>query len=158
MSDLVKDLIEAASEVTGVSPAEILGRGREYAPAATRHAVWLVLREHGWELRRIGAAWARDHSTISHGTLQAERRARVDPDARFLLEEVRRVARRGTLPDGIENRVQVSMYAMDQEIAVAEALVEELASKLATLRALRAQAAAIMRDMAGPDTARRHVA
>lgn len=159
MSDLVTDLVEAAVQLAGVSAADILGRNRTPVVVEARWSVWLVLREHGWAVTRIAAAFGReDHTTVVYGTARADVRARANPDMRFLLEEIRRAARRRTLPDGVESRVQVSLYAMDQEIAVAEALVEELASKLATLRALRAQAASIMRDMAGTDPARRHIA
>lgn len=149
MSDLVTALVDASSALTGVSAAEILGRGRHIAPVAARHAVWLVLREQDWGLVQIGQAFGRDQATVWSGTQKAARQSRSNPDTRVLVEQLRRVARASS-GGGIEARVEISLHAMDQEIAVAQSLLDEIAGKLARLRAVRQQVAQQRSEFGAP--------
>lgn len=89
---LIRHLIEAASLVTEIHPATIIGPQRTRRVAYVRFAIMAVARECQKSLPQIAHELGRsDHTTVIHGLAQAKRLEREDPDfatlARFLRNE-----------------------------------------------------------------------
>ncbi|WP_158255348.1 helix-turn-helix domain-containing protein [Rhodoblastus acidophilus] len=92
--DLSRDkfdpILKMVSERTGVSVADILGKGRRAPIAAARQeAMWTVRTITNWSLSRIGGRFNRDHTTVLHAIRQVEARADQDADLRAFMDAVK---------------------------------------------------------------------
>lgn len=148
---IVDALAARAAAVLLIEPEALLTNYRGLAPAAGRAACWQALREAGWTVKEIGAAFNRHHSTVHTGALRSERLAASDPDHAYLVSELQRITREATRASGfatIEERTRAQVWALDQEIAAASALRDELNSRIGRVQRLRDQLAYVLSDIA----------
>lgn len=76
----MQDILDRASALFDVTPAQILSHSRSPRYCEARCAVAYAVRERGWSLQEIGRALdGRNHATIIYNIRQASRRARSDP-------------------------------------------------------------------------------
>lgn len=151
---IVDALVAKCAQVLTIEPAAVMATGREIAPAAARAACWQVLREGGWTLTEIAQAFNRTHGTVSTQERKSARRERVDADHAYLVTELRRIVRESTRPAYFESRqvrVRAQVWALDQELAAATALRDELVARITRVQRVRGQLAAIGADMAAED-------
>ena len=72
--ELAAKLVSAASKLSGVSCAGIIGDRRTRGLPAARWACWVAMRHHGCTFQEIGTIFMdRCHSTIMHGVTRANR-------------------------------------------------------------------------------------
>jgi hypothetical protein len=87
---LARELVQRASSAVGVAVADVFGRKRTERLVLARSAVWFVMnRYHGVTLTTIGAAFNRDHSTISHGVTRVARAVTVDEETSGIVSVIR---------------------------------------------------------------------
>lgn len=73
--DVAIRLIATVAQEHGVSPAELLGTSRHRHIITAKQAAMLAVRERmGLSYPVIGELFNRDHTTVLHGCLRAERR------------------------------------------------------------------------------------
>jgi chromosomal replication initiation ATPase DnaA len=89
-SPRVVAIIEAACEVTGVKPADMIGPRKARHLAYPRQLAMLACAERAnhVSLPQIGKAFNRDHTTILHGVSAARARVATMPDQRALYEAI----------------------------------------------------------------------
>lgn len=93
MKPTVRDIVRAASFVSGFTANEITGQ-RRFAPLVRiRQAVCLVAREQGYSYPQIARTMDRDHTTIMHGCDRAEAFAERDPAYVAKISAIRRLSR-----------------------------------------------------------------
>ncbi len=88
-------VVHRAGELWQLDPAVITGPGRTQDAAAARQACMAALRSAtSGSLAQIGAAiGGRDHTTVMHGILAAEARAREEPETALRLLDLLHAAR-----------------------------------------------------------------
>lgn len=64
---IVQDACAQAGQQHDVDASEIRGRSKYREVMAARRTAYRILADRGWSVSRIGRAFGRDHSTISHG-------------------------------------------------------------------------------------------
>lgn len=122
------DIIALVGRESGVSGAEIVGRGRSARVAEVRQVCYLLGREQGYSLPRISrAVGGRDHTTIMKGLEAVERRMAADPALAAMVAHVRvrvaaqsaPLARIGQLRGALVRRVQVARLDELERVALA---------------------------------------
>ncbi len=94
----IADILYHASQLSGVSVEQILGRSRKQQIVRTRHAVCMVAREQmgangpAYSFPTIGRAFGKDHSTIIHGCTMAAETVRRDPVYAEFVEALRQAS------------------------------------------------------------------
>jgi chromosomal replication initiation ATPase DnaA len=74
---LVRELVHAVAQTTGIPAQLIYGRNRETHVCHARQIVMLAAFERGMSLAAIGRALGRDHTTVAYGVAaEKARRAR----------------------------------------------------------------------------------
>lgn len=76
---LMRRVIDAAAQNSGIRAADILGPCREREIAHLRFAVWLALHTRGFGYAPIARRFGRDHSSIMHGVKRAREIAAGNP-------------------------------------------------------------------------------
>lgn len=151
---MVVRLVERTSELTRIPTLDLLASSRISNRAAlARSACWQVLHERGWTLRSIGEVFGRDHSTVSLMCSRSKRASYSNPTHSQMVTELRRVAALVERSDPLavfDQRVRVSLWALEHEIAEAEALRAQIDAKLARARFLRTNFAAYIERVADP--------
>ena len=110
-------IVGAAAAIVGcVSAEEINGRSRRANVHLARQAVAVVLKRQGWSYPEIGIALNRDHSTIYHNLVTAERLLTYDHTLARLVADLEAGV---TEPVSIFARIE----SMEQRIAFLEALL-----------------------------------
>ena len=72
---ILRQIVEAVADATGVSADAILGESRVRRIARARQIVMFVAHRQGLSLTEIGQFLRRDHTSVLHGVRQeAERR------------------------------------------------------------------------------------
>lgn len=84
----IQDIVRCVAEASGVPMECVMSTKRTARFAEARHIGFYVARQRGFGLSEIGRAMGRDHSTVTHGIQNIERRLRVSP--RFA-EEIQNV-------------------------------------------------------------------
>lgn len=74
-SEVLRSVVHAVAEATGISAREIYGRDRSAHVSRARQIVMLAANERGVSLSEIGRSLGRDHTTVAHG-VAAERARR----------------------------------------------------------------------------------
>jgi len=151
---IVEALVAKAAEVLAVDVSVVLERSHRHIPSRARAACYQALREVPWTYSQIGAAFDRDHSTISNQEARSRLLTRVDPEHAYLVSQLRLVCFGTTKASAfaaVEGRVRAQVWALDQEIASAQALKEELVARIARVQRLRSELAAVLVDIATDD-------
>lgn len=68
----------------GIHEDVILSTSRRQLPVLARQMIMAKCHGQGWTLEDVGAAFARDHSTVSHGIDHVERLMRSDLEVRMV--------------------------------------------------------------------------
>lgn len=89
-SPTIQRLVAKCAELLEIKATDVLSQNRGHLPSLARAACYQVLREAGWTLKEIGAAFNRDFSTVADQLRRCQLRARVDSEVAYLLSELRR--------------------------------------------------------------------
>lgn len=83
-------VVQAAADVCGVEPGDVLGTSRRPRYVVPRHLCMYVLhRDVGWSLPEIGDMFERDHTSVLHAVRRYEERMKLDARLAHLLDRVR---------------------------------------------------------------------
>jgi len=85
----VGELARVAKRLAGqhfkITLEDLCGRSRSLPIVTARHAVWWLLREHGFKSTWIGRQFGRDHTTILYGVRTLTNRMETEPELRAVL-------------------------------------------------------------------------
>ena len=146
---IIDALVSKAAEVMFLEPEAVMVSQRA-APSAARAACWEVLREAGWLGVDIAEAFGRGRSAVAKQR-QRSRHASATPEHLYLVGQLRRVLREEVKAIGfanIEARTRAQLWALDQELAAATALRDQLDARIGRVQRLRAQLAYSLSDIA----------
>lgn len=86
----ISEILQGVSAESGVPLEDLLGRCRLQGLVRARQVAYLLAREQGYSLPRIGRALGgRDHTTVLQGVQGVARAAANDPELFRLIEVVR---------------------------------------------------------------------
>ena len=146
---IVDALVAKAAEVLLIDASDVMSPSRKPIYAFARFACYQVLREASWQLNEIGAAFERDHSTIYNGLAKSQLLERVDAEHAYLVTQLRHVLHEATRPSwfaAYAERTRAQVWALDQEIAAATVLRDELVGRITVAQRLRSELAAVLAD------------
>lgn len=89
----VREIIQHASNLSGISVRGLMEKSRFREMARTRFAVFQVAYEHGWSNPHIGRIFGFDHSSVLHGRKQAIKLQKSDFDYATFMVALRHAAK-----------------------------------------------------------------
>ncbi len=82
----LRAIVGAVADAFGLTPQDLLARGRKPLRAQARYAAYLLLRDRmAWSLKTVGCAFCVDHTSVIAGLRRTERLRHV-PDWRHRYE------------------------------------------------------------------------
>lgn len=100
-------LVERVAKRVGVTPAEIMSKGRRMRVATARHIVEWILYGRGYSYEDIGEKLARDHTSVIAGVKKINRAYIESAQTSVYLDELAKVpVKPGSEPD----EAQIAAY------------------------------------------------
>jgi hypothetical protein len=115
----VRDVLDHAARLFGLSLEELTGRSRKRWPVLARHAaVWVIRNRVGMSYPEITRFFAiTDHSTLIHAVQTCEERMALFPDYACKVRTLRWLAEGGeVLPDAGQFRPAISPCAVPKNL------------------------------------------